>query len=196
MNTREKLVETAAALFARQGYTATGMADILKAAQVHRGSLYHAFPAKKDLLLAVLERYLAGLEERVVAPAFAGISDPIERVFALLGRYRRFLDETHCSFGCPIGSLALELHEADDDIRALLAANFRAWAGHVERCLDEAGNRLPADLDRPALARFVLVTMEGAVMLARTERGFAPFDEAVTVLRDYFDRVALPAVRA
>ena len=196
MNTREKLIETAAALFARQGYNATGMADILKAAGVHRGSLYHAFPAKKDLLLAVLERYLAGLEARVVAPAFAGIADPIERVFALLGRYRRFLEETQCRFGCPIGSLALELHGADDEIRALLAANFRAWAGHVERCLAEAGDRLPADLDRPALARFVLVTMEGAVMLARTERDFAPFDEAVAVLRDYFDRVAPRAIRA
>jgi AcrR family transcriptional regulator len=189
MNTREKLVETAAGLFARRGYNATGMADILKAAGVHRGSLYHAFPAKQDLLLAVLERYLAGLEERVVAPAFASVADPIERIFALLARYRRFLEDTQCSFGCPIGSLALELHDADDQVRALLAANFRAWAGHVEACLDEAADRLPADIDRAALARFVLVTMEGSVMLARTERGFAPFDDAVMVLRDYFARL-------
>jgi TetR/AcrR family transcriptional repressor of nem operon len=189
LNTRERLVETAAGLFARQGYHATGMAEILKAAEVHRGSLYHAFPAKRDLLVAVLERYLSGFEARVLLPAWEGVDDPIERVFALLARYRRFLEDTHCAFGCPIGSLALELHDADDGVRRLIAANFRAWSGHVERCLDAAGERLPADLDRPALARFVLVTMEGGVMLARTERDFPPFDEAVAMLRDYFDRL-------
>src|SRR6185437_3325881 len=94
MSTREKLIETATALFAARGYNATGMADILAAAGVHRGSLYHAFPAKQNLLLAVLERYRSGIGERLLAPAWAGIDDPIERVFALLARYRRFLTDT------------------------------------------------------------------------------------------------------
>jgi AcrR family transcriptional regulator len=187
MPTRDKLVESAAELFAANGYTATGMADILARAKVHRGSLYHAFPSKKDLLLAVLERYRTGIFARLVAPAWEGIEDPIERVFALLERYRGFLTDTECYFGCPIGSLALELHDADDDVRALLAANFSAWISHVESCFIEAGDRLPEETDRRALALFALTVMEGAVMLARTERTLEPFDTAISAYRSYVE---------
>ena len=49
MSTRQRLVEAGASLFAQQGYTATGMAEIFEKAGAHRESLYHAFPAKKDL---------------------------------------------------------------------------------------------------------------------------------------------------
>jgi TetR/AcrR family transcriptional repressor of nem operon len=193
VTTRQKLIETATALFAERGYNATGMADILAAAGVHRGSLYHAFPAKKDLLLAVLERYRSGIGERLIAPAWDSIDDPIERVFALLERYRRFLIDSHCFFGCPIGSLALELHDADADIRAMLAANFDAWIDPVERCFVEAADRLPDDIDRRSLALFTLTTMEGGVMLARTDRSLDAFDTAVAQLRDYVRRLLAAA---
>jgi hypothetical protein len=63
----------------------------------------------------------------------------------------------------------------------------------VESCLEEAGDRLPADLDRHALAQLVLTTMEGGVMQARTYRDLAPFDAGVTLLRDYFDRLEADA---
>ena len=193
MTTRERLVDTAVRLFAERGYNATGMADILAAAKVHRGSLYHAFPAKRDLLLAVLEHYRSGIGERLLAPAWQGIDDPIERVFALLERYRRFLVDSHCYFGCPIGSLALELHDADEQVRAMLSANFNAWIDAVETCFAAAGTRLPAGSDRRALALFTLTTMEGGVMLARTDRRLDAFDSAVAMLRDYVARLEAAA---
>ena len=71
----------------------------------------------------------------------------------------------------------------------LLADNFKGWRDAVRGCLDDAGNRLPADLDRAQLASFVLTVMEGAVMQARTERSLKPFDDSVTQLRDYFERI-------
>ena len=193
MTTRDKLVETASRLFASQGYHATGMADILNEAQVHRGSLYHAFSSKKDLLVAVLEDYRNGIGERLLKPAFGGIEDPVERILALLARYRHFLEETRFFFGCPIGSLALELREPDEEVRALLAVNFDAWIRAVELCLIEARDRLPPDVDRRSLATFVLTTMEGGVMLARTYRRIEPFDAAVAHLRDYLERLIRPA---
>ncbi len=193
MTTKDRLVDTAVRLFAERGYNATGMADILAAAKVHRGSLYHAFPAKRDLLLAVLDYYRSGIHERLLAPAWQDIEDPIERVFALLERYRHFLIDSHCYFGCPIGSLALELHDADEQVRAMLAANFNAWIGAVESCFIAAGSRLPASVDRRALALFTLTTMEGGVMLARTDRRLDAFDTAVAMLRDYVARLGATA---
>lgn len=195
LDTRTKIVMAAMELFWAKGFNSTSIADILSRTQLNAGSLYHVFPGKQDVLVAVLEAYRDGLYETLVDPAWAGVDDPVERIFALLDRYRWLIVETDCTYGCPIGSLALELHEADPVVRDLLAVNFTGWVGAIERCLDDAGDRLPADLDRQALAEFVLTTMEGGVMQARTHRDVAHFDRGVAVLRSHFDMLLARAAR-
>lgn len=184
--TRDKIVEAATELFWLKGYGSTSIADILSRTQLNSGSLYHFFPGKQDLLLAVLEGYREGIGPMLLEPAWEGVDDPIERVFALLERYRGLILETECTYGCPIGSIALELHEPDETVRLLLADNFTGWVAAIETCLAEAGDRLPSDTDRRALAEFVLTVMEGAVMQARTYRDVAYFDRSVTQLRAHF----------
>lgn len=176
-------------LFHEKGYGSTSIQDILRDAGAHAGSLYHAFPTKQELLLAVLEMYRDGLYPMLVDPAWEHVADPIERIFALLARYRAALVSTDCQYGCPIGSLALELHEPDPPVRALLALNFDGWTQAIERCLADAGDRLPRDVNRAELASFVLTVMEGGVMQARTHRRIHAFDAAVSRLRDYFTRL-------
>jgi AcrR family transcriptional regulator len=176
-------------LFWEKGYQSTSVADLLQRAGVHSGSLYHYFPGKQDVLIAVLDMYLSGIGAMLLEPAWQNVPDPIDRVFALLAKYRASVLSTNCTYGCPIGSLALELHEPDPPVRERLAANFKAWTDAVEGCLRAAGPRIPKDVDRAALATFVLTTMEGGVMLARTYRDVAPFDAAVAELRAFFDRL-------
>jgi TetR/AcrR family transcriptional regulator, transcriptional repressor for nem operon len=188
-DTRSRLVLAALRLFWDKGYGSTSIADVLQAASVNSGSLYHFFPGKQDLLLAVLDLYRAGIRTMLLEPAWRGVHDPIERVFALLARYRQSLADTDCSYGCPIGSLALELHEPDLPVRERLAANFSAWIEAIHECLQDAGARLPPDLDRRELAAFVLTTMEGGVMQARTFRSLESFDAAVRQLRAYFEQL-------
>jgi TetR/AcrR family transcriptional repressor of nem operon len=185
-STRERLVSAARELFAEKGYSSTSIADILRKAEANAGSLYYFFPAKQDLLLAVLEHYVEILGPVLLAPTWEGVTDPIERIFALLERYRRYLVDTECLYGCPIGSLALELHEPDPVVREKLALNFDRWVDAVEGCLVEAGNHLPLDLNRNDLARFILTTMEGGVMQSRTHRTTEAFDASVRMLRRFF----------
>jgi TetR/AcrR family transcriptional regulator, transcriptional repressor for nem operon len=188
-DTRTRLVLTAMQLFRDKGYNSTSVADVLHSAGLNSGSLYHFFPGKQDLLLAVLDAYHGGIGPLLLEPAWQGVSDPIERVFALLAAYRRALATSECGYACPIGSLALELHEPDRAVRERLATNFTAWIQAVQDCLEDAGARLPRDINRRELAAFVLTTMEGAVMQARTYRELASFDAAVRQLRDYFQRL-------
>jgi TetR/AcrR family transcriptional repressor of nem operon len=191
--TRDRLIGVAMRLFHEKGYGSTSIQDILQEAGVHAGSLYHAFPTKQEILLAVLERYRDGLYPMLLTPAWDGIADPIERIFALLARYRAALVSTDCSYGCPIGSLALELHEPDPPVRALLAVNFDGWTAAIEQCLKDATARIPKDVNRKELASFVLTVMEGGVMQARTHRTIKTFDAAVRRLRDYFARLEATA---
>lgn len=173
-------------LFWEKGYNSTSIADVLQTAKVNSGSLYYFFPGKSDLLAAVLDMYREGIRPLLLDPAWAGVSDPLERIFALLARYRKSLLDTDCFYGCPIGSLALELHEPDRGVRERLAENFSAWIDAVEECLSQAKARLPADLNARELAQFVLTVMEGGVMQARTFRDIDYFDAGVRQLRQYF----------
>ena len=120
------------------------------------------------------------------------------RVNSGSARYRRSLADTDCFYACPIGSLALELHEPDQPVRERLAANFAAWTDAIHQCLKDAGSRLPRDLDRRELAAFVLTAMEGGVVQARTFRDIGSFDGAVRQLRAYFETLLreAPARRA
>ncbi|HEY2344540.1 MAG TPA: TetR/AcrR family transcriptional regulator [Xanthomonadaceae bacterium] len=186
-STRDRLLLAAMRLFWEKGYGSTSVADVLQAAQVNSGSLYHFFPGKQELLLAVLEAYRQGIGPMLLEPAWKGIHDPIERIFSLLARYRASIVQTDCVYGCPIGSLALEIHEPDPPVRRAMADNFHAWVDAIERCLVAVGSRLPKNLHRRELAEFVLTTMEGGVMQARTHRDVAYFDSAVKQLRRYFD---------
>jgi TetR/AcrR family transcriptional regulator, transcriptional repressor for nem operon len=188
-DTRGRLVLTAMQLFWEKGYNSTSIADVLQTAKVNSGSLYHFFPGKSDLLAAVLDMYHDGIRSMLLEPAWAGVDDPIERIFALLARYRRSLADTDCDYGCPIGSLALELHEPDEPVRERLMKNFSAWIDAIDECLQAAKLPLSGDAERGELARFVLTTMEGGVMQARTFRDIAYFDASVRQLRRYFDRL-------
>jgi AcrR family transcriptional regulator len=180
---------TALNLFAEKGYGSTSIADILKAAGANSGSLYHFFPTKQDLLIEVLRRYQAGIYPMLLEPAWTGVADPIERIFALLAAYRQMLAATDCLYGCPIGSLALELHEPDPAVRELLAANFDGWVSAVRACIEDASSVLPRGIDKNALAQFVLTVMEGGVMQSRTHRTLEAFDASVAGLKDYFERL-------
>src|SRR5262245_12882980 len=117
--TRERLVEAARRLFWEQGYAATGIAQILEAADAGSGSLYYFFPTKEDLLLAVLEWYKAMLLPCVFEHVYERVQDPIERVFGVLDGYRQQLVHTDYQHGCPIGSLALELSNSHPAAREL-----------------------------------------------------------------------------
>jgi TetR/AcrR family transcriptional repressor of nem operon len=191
--THARIVVAATELFWEKGYQSTSVADLLRRAGVHSGSLYHYFPGKQDVLLAVLDAYCSGIDEMLLAPVWKDVPDPVARIFALLAKYRELIVQTQCTYGCPIGSLALELHEPDPPVRERLAANFKAWTDAIHGCLRAAGPRLPKNVDTGALATFVLTTMEGGVMLARTYRDVAPFDAAVGELRAFFDRLLAEA---
>lgn len=186
LGTRERLLQAAMELFTTEGYESTSLTQILQRAQVNSGSLYYFFKSKEELLLAGLEFFKTLLYPIVMEPPFTRESDPIERIFAVFADYRQRLVHCDLDYECPIGKLALEVGRHSEPARQKIAENFAAWRAHIRDCLEAAADRLPLNLDMDGLATFVLTTMEGAVMQARTHRDLSYYDSSIAHLRSYF----------
>jgi AcrR family transcriptional regulator len=191
-DTRGRILEAGRHLFWERGYSATGLADILDRAGARSGSFYHFFRSKEDLLHAVLDVYVVALHPVIIEPAVRSAGDGVSRVFAILEGYRRSLIDTNCTYGCPIGRLALEIEPANAPAMDLIAKNFDGWTSAVETLLLQERSRFRDGTDFRALAQFVLTVMEGGVMQARARRSIEPFDASVRQLRQYVELLTTP----
>jgi TetR/AcrR family transcriptional repressor of nem operon len=183
--TRDRLIDAARYLFWERGFAGTSMAELLAHAEVNSGSFYHFFDSKEALLREVLEGYLRLLRPMVVDPAFASVQQPLGRIFAILAGYRQRILATDCKYGCPLGRLALEIDPENAPAHHLIARNFQGWVEAIRECLEAMRPVLPPETDLDALATYVLVVMEGGVMLSRSYRSVEPFDSAVAQLREH-----------
>lgn len=90
--TRERILEAAEACFARNGYDATGVAEICQQAGVTKGAFYHHFPSKQTLFLELLERWLAVLDEQLAA--LRAEAENVPETFSMMaGMARHILEE-------------------------------------------------------------------------------------------------------
>jgi TetR/AcrR family transcriptional regulator, lmrAB and yxaGH operons repressor len=160
---RAALVDTAATLFRRQGYAATGLNQILDEAGVKPGSLYHHFPqGKQQLAAAVVDHAGAGIE-RLLRRFLAGglpVADIVDRWIDLLvaGLTADRRD------GCPIEPIATESVNASAMVRAASARAFAGWCGAIEERLHDDGWSV-SDAKNVAVA--VISLIEGALILSR-----------------------------
>src|SRR5262245_57710311 len=118
---KDRLIATASRLFLEQGYTAVGVAEICDEAGLKKGSFYHFFETKLDLVLEAIDCYARGYDEaigralvRTDKPAREQLVDVLHAVEGMLS-VRRCGGGRIC--GCPIGNLALELAHREEAIR-------------------------------------------------------------------------------
>jgi AcrR family transcriptional regulator len=180
-DTRQRLIDAACELFWERGYAGVGLAEIVAAAGARAGSLYHFFPVKDGLLLAVIAQQRAALES-AYENTLAGAESPTDRAVAPVLVYARFMRRTSCALGCPLTNLAGEVGDSHPAARAAIAS-FTALL--VERTRAElaalAPNAGPAELD--AAARAIVAMAQGAVVQARAERSTAALEACETAAR-------------
>ena len=183
--TRERLITTAAELFRRQGYAQTGVNQIIQEAKATSGSFYHFFPAKEDLLLAVVDHLAEIFEEEIFEAAAERSGDAIDEIVAILDLYRQQLNDRGFSFSSPMAGFSAEVSESHPQVRDRLAEIFASWCDRIEDLLQRAGSRIPITTDRAALAQLIVCSTEGAVLGTRLNHSLAPFDAVIGQLRGY-----------
>ena len=182
METRERMVEATARLIARQGYHATGVAQVLTESEAPRGSLYFHFPeGKQQMAQAAIERL--GQELGGVLQAKLDAKPDVKAGLQSIARmFARQLEATDFQLGCPVATTALEASSDSPGLTAACAQVFERWTELLAGRLRQERPRI-ASPER--VARTVLALIEGALVLARARRSIEPLrdaEQAIAVL--------------
>jgi TetR/AcrR family transcriptional regulator, transcriptional repressor for nem operon len=177
-STREHLLDVGVELMHQNGYNATGLSDILKAADLPKGSFYHYFSSKEDFAAAALARYVAHEGEHAASVRNDLKMPPLKRV----KRYFTDLTMTYGQMGeipgCMMGRFSLEMAAKSPRLRKLISASFAGWQHRIAAVVQEAVEQkeLPADTDAESLAGFLLNSWEGALLRSQAEKSDAPLE--------------------
>jgi TetR/AcrR family transcriptional repressor of nem operon len=173
-DSRERIIESALALWHERSYTDVGVSEICEHAGVRKGSFYHFFPGKSDLAVAVLDEQWRLFREKIGDPILRDRKTPaLDRLDRMMDAIFRFATDWHGQtgqiWGCPVGNLAVELATRDEAVRVRVHRFFEDWAEVFRQLLDDAvaeGSIPP--LDTSAAARALLAYVQGAIVLAKT----------------------------
>ena len=183
--TRERIVAAAAGLIFERGVAGTSIEDVKDAAGVSSSQLYHYFADKQALVHAVIAHQSDAVI--VAQEPLLGKLDSIDALRAWRDQAVAIEIQLQCKGGCPIGTLAGELAEADPDARADIAAGFARWEEQIGLGIAAMHDRgeLPADVDPDRLALALLAAHQGGLILTQVRRDPAPIEAALDAMIDH-----------
>ena len=168
---RSQILDAAATLISERGFTSTSVDDVIRGAKLSgKSHFYHYFKSKDELGYEVLNRQFERFAERGLAILREPMIDPIERLNLFIDAVVALQAETGGRRGSPFGNLAAELADAHEGFRVRIEAVFERWASQIRSLLWEARPQLQDDVDAVRLSRFIIASLEGAVLMTRIKR--------------------------
>ena len=175
VSTRERMIETAARLFQRDGYHATSWRGLVEEAGTPWGSIHHHFPGgKEELGVAAIDAGAAAVAA-LIRHSFETDPRPAVAVALWFRLSADLLVLSDYSAGCPVATVALETASTLPAMRQATHRAFELWQAELTNRLRAAGVSA-----RPAreAAETVLVLLEGGLLLARIEQARRPIENA------------------
>ena len=173
-DTREHLLATGEQLCLQRGFTGMGLSELLKTAEVPKGSFYHYFRSKEAFGVAMLERHYAAYHQRLTELLQSGEGNYRDRILAY---YQQTLNQ-FCQHGTISGCLTVKL----SGVIALLSQALEN--GRENHCLTFCGEPLQQ-------AQVLYALWLGANLQDKISRSFEPLENALAHVKNI---IATPAV--
>ncbi|MFW0795930.1 TetR/AcrR family transcriptional regulator [Gordonia sp. CPCC 205515] len=182
MQTDQRITVAMGELLRRQGYAATGIKQIIDAAGVPNGSLYHHFRGGKGEIAAAALRDMGAAYAELVGGLLATGDDlpsAIEQAFDQAGAD---IESTGWVNMCPVGTVAGEVADIEPDLRDVVAEIIQGWIdGGTELVAAQGYDREHAR----NLVTAIVAALEGAFVMARTLRSAEPLRSAGRAMSSY-----------
>ncbi len=194
---RERLLAAAVRLIREQGYAATSVDELCRAAGVTKGAFFHHFESKEALGVAAANHWAAVTSALFAGAPYHAPEDPLERVLAYVDfRAALIAGRDIADFTCLVGTLAQEVHETSPAIRDAAGASILGHAATLEPDFDAAIVRYGASpgVTAASLARHTQSALQGGFILAKATGRPELALEAVAHLRLYLERLFVPGL--
>ncbi len=187
--TRQTLLEAAFAEIHRNGFQAASLAQILADTDLTKGALYHHFPDKKALGLAVIDEMI---RPHLAAMMFAPLADtqaPLAAMQALLKAKAAETDPWVVTLGCPLNNLMQEMSPVDENFRLQLNGLFQDWVAVVKQALTRGkkSGEVRKEIDAGETAFFIVSALEGCIGMSKNTQSVAAYRGCLGQLRRYLD---------
>jgi len=160
--TREKILDAVFKLVYINGYNGTSMAMILKECAIPKGSLYHFFKSKKEMVLAVVkERIAPRMDEFYALDEVVG-ENGIDTIITAILRVTK--KDVLVSYGCPLNRLNQEMSPIDTDFEMAINIIYEKLKAKIIHLL--ANSKLQKGVDSSSLAEFIIAGVWGALSLS------------------------------
>lgn len=185
--TREKLLDAAFCEIHRHGFQAASIAKILQDTGLTKGALYHHFPTKQELGLAVVDEVIRAQLDELVFRRLRDSPRPFETLIEIIGEFGTHNDAEAVSLGCPLNNLMQEMSPLDAAFKEKLNAILILWGKTVEDALHraQATGVLRTEVDCRAASLFIVSAWEGCTGIAKSLQSAAGFGLCMRQLQDY-----------
>jgi TetR/AcrR family transcriptional repressor of nem operon len=187
--TKERILDAAEGLMLEKSFHSVGLAEILAAVNVPKGSFYHHFESKEQFGIELLRHYMARAYEhkRTWLQDHSQFPEALERLMRYLEAGMAKFIENGCRPICLVVKLCGEVATFSDGMREELAAGFVQWdqlSADVIREGQKQGNIAKSLVVREAVTVIGSVWL-GAMLRAQVMRNVSPMREAVAFLRSH-----------
>ncbi|UJW74667.1 TetR/AcrR family transcriptional regulator [Rhizobium sp. SL42] len=191
---RMKLLEATLGLVREKGYAATTVDDICLRAGVSKGSFFHHFRSKEELVLGAVDHWNQFTSEVFAQAPYQDLADPRDRILGYVDFRMAILDFEVPDFTCLLGTLVQETYQSHPSIRE--ACDF-GMSSHIARLttdveLARSRHASNADWTAASVGYFIQAVLQGAFIFAKAKLDADIARENLRHLRRYLEMILPP----
>jgi TetR/AcrR family transcriptional regulator, transcriptional repressor for nem operon len=183
--TRQRIIAQSAPLFNQRGYSGCSLNDIMEATGLEKGGIYRHFESKEELAAEAFD-FAWATTSALRTGDLDSIPDPVDR---LKQHIARFAFRSSIPGGCPLLNTAVDSDDGNPVLRERVRKALRNWQAMLREIVEEGIARgiMNPDLNPDAIARHIIASLEGGMVLSRIERNDTALRNARNHLDEYLE---------
>ncbi|MEM1027647.1 MAG: TetR family transcriptional regulator C-terminal domain-containing protein [Planctomycetota bacterium] len=171
-DTRDRIIAKGTEVIGEKGYHGCGLNEILKAAEVPKGSFYHYFKSKEDFGVAVIEDFVARYGLTLSKKLTDRRKPALERLRLHYTDAIQWYENNGYDSTCLVAKMGMDVASMSPVMQSAMQAGMARWKGIIAKCLREAQTegRLDASWDADQLGAFLMDAWEGATVQTQIAR--------------------------
>jgi TetR/AcrR family transcriptional repressor of nem operon len=192
LNTKEKILSVGAEIIHRKGFNNTGIQELLKSAEIPKGSFYFYFDSKEDFGLELVDYYQKWISDGIENYVKDKATSPLSQLWHMFEWTFKTLEQSDYKGGCPIGNLSLEMADINENFRIKLDQTIQQIRSRIGAQLNKARHEKEIDENQniEALSDFLFSSWEGTLLLMKVTKSTAPKEAFFSMI---FGKVLQPS---